>query len=201
MLSEETRQKILELKGRYPNRRSALGPALYLLQAEAGYCSDEGMMEVAELLELTPADVFSVASFYTMFFTEPVGQRAVDVCTNLACMVRGADEILAYVSERLQTPVGGTSPDGRCTLHHVECLGYCDRAPVLQLDYKPVGPLTRELVDQVLAEENLLPGSGPVADGQAQACLDLSTTTIYGTREQLAGAAGGDGARGTARDT
>lgn len=180
MLSEETQKKILELKGRYPNRRSAVGPSLYLLQAEVGYCSYEGMEEVAELLELVPADVFSVASFYTMFFKEPTGKRVVDVCTNLACMVNGSDELLSYISERLQAPVGGTSADGRCTLHHVECLGYCERAPVMQLDYRPIGPLTRELVDTVLAEENLLPGDTP-SDGAREASLDLSTTTIYGT--------------------
>src|SRR5579871_5433941 len=137
MLSEETRNKILRLKGRYPDRRSAVGPSLYLLQAEAGYCTRDGMEEVADLLELVPADVLSVASFYTMFFKEPIGKRVVDVCTNLACMVTGADELLAHISEALQVPVGGTSADGRCTLHHVECLGYCDLAPVVEIDYLP----------------------------------------------------------------
>ena len=181
MLSEETRQKILQLKERYPNRRSAMLPSLYLLQAEQGYCSRDGMDEIADLLGFTPADVFSVASFYTMIFKKPVGQKVVDVCTNLACMVNGSDELLAYISERLQCPVNETSPDGRCTLHHVECLGYCDRAPVMQIDYKPVGPLTREMVDRVLAEENLLPGSGEVENGAADASRDLSGTTIYGT--------------------
>lgn len=183
MLSEETRQKILRLKTRYPNRRSALGPSLYLMQAEVGYCSREGMEEVAGLLELVPADVLSVVSFYTMFFDEPVGCKVVDVCTNLACMVNGSDDILAYVSERLQTPVGGSSADGRCTLHHVECLGYCDLAPVMQIDYRPFGPLTRETVDKILAEQNLLPGSGPVDDGQAQAALDLSGTRHFFNRQ------------------
>lgn len=176
MLSEETRRTILRLKTRYPDRRSAVGPSLYLLQAEVGYCTREGMEEVAELLELVPADVLSVASFYTMFFKEPVGQRLVDVCTNLACMINGADGILAYVSERLQTPVGGTSADGRCTLHHVECLGYCERAPMMQIDYRPFGPLTKELIDTILAEENLLPDSGPAGDGAVAANLDLSGT-------------------------
>lgn len=186
MLSEETRQKILRLKTRYPDRRSALGPSLYLMQAEVGYCSREGMEEVAALLELVPADVLSVASFYTMFFKQPVGHKVVDVCTNLACMVNGSDDILAYVSERLQTPVNGSSADGRCTLHHVECLGYCDLAPVMQIDYRPFGPLTKETVDQILAEQNLLPGSGPVDDGQAQAALDLSGTRHFFSRQPAA---------------
>ncbi len=178
MLSDTTRAKILQLKGRYPNKRSAVAPSLYLLQAEQGYCSREGMEEIAEILEMIPADVLSTASFYTMLYKEPVGRKVVDVCTNLACMVNGSDELLEYVSERLNTPVGGTSPDGRCTLRHVECLGYCDIAPLMEVDYRPFGPLTREVVDRVLAEENLLPNS-PImdSDGVAESSLNLSGTT------------------------
>jgi len=184
MLSEETRNKVLQLKGRYPHRRSAMLPALYLMQAEYGYCSREGMEEVAELLEMVPADVFSVASFYTMFYTEPVGRKVVDVCTNLACLVNGSDELLAYISERLGAPVGGQSHDGRCTLRHVECLGYCERAPVMEVDYRPYGPLTRVMIDRVLDDENLLPHSGPVADGVAESSIDSSGTRIIGTGRQ-----------------
>lgn len=185
MLSEETRRKISQLKGRYPNRRSALGPSLYLLQSEHGYCTREGMDEVAELLELTPADVLSVASFYTMFYKEPVGRKMVDVCTNLACMVNGSDEVLDYISKRLNTPVEGTSPDGRCTLRHVECQGYCERAPMMQIDYLPYGPLTsREAIDEILAREHLLPDSGAVEDGVAASGRDLSGTRIYGTGKE-----------------
>jgi NADH-quinone oxidoreductase subunit E len=121
-----------------------------------------------------PADVFSVASFYTMFYKEPVGRKVVDVCTNLACMVNGSDELLAYLSDRLGTSVGGQSRDGRCTLRHVECLGYCDRAPVMQVDYRPYGPLTREMIDRVLAEERLLPEGGPIEDGVAASSIELS---------------------------
>ncbi len=181
MLSEETRGKILQLKERYPNRRSALGPSLYLLQAEQGYCTRDGMDEIADLLDLTPADVLSTASFYTMFYKEPVGRKVVDICTNIACMVNGSDELLDYVSKRLNTPVGGESPDGRCTLRHVECLGYCNIAPMMQVDYEPYGPLTHESIDRILAEEKLLPDTGPVADGVADSSVDLSGTRIYGT--------------------
>ncbi len=178
MLSDTTRAKILQLKGRYPNKRSAVAPSLYLLQAEQGYCSREGMEEIADILEMIPADVLSTASFYTMLYKEPVGHKVVDVCTNLACMVNGSDELLEYVSERLNTPVGGTSPDGRCTLRHVECLGYCDIAPLMEVDYRPFGPLTREVVDRVLAAENLLPNSPTMdSNGVAESSLNLSGTT------------------------
>jgi len=178
MLNDTTRAKILQLKGRYPNKRSAVAPSLYLLQAEQGYCSREGMEEIADILEMIPADILSTASFYTMLYKEPVGRKVVDVCTNLACMVNGSDELLEYVSERLNTPVGGTSPDGRCTLRHVECLGYCDIAPLMEVDYRPFGPLTREVVDRVLAAENLLPNSPTMdSDGVAESSLNLSGTT------------------------
>ena len=178
MLSDTTRAKILQLKGRYPDKRSAVVPSLYLLQAEQGYCSREGMEDIAEILEMIPADILSTASFYTMLYKEPVGHKVVDVCTNLACMVNGSDEILAYVSERLNTPVGDVSPDGRCSLRHVECLGYCDIAPLMEVDYRPFGPLTREIVDRVLAEENLLPNSSAMdSDGVAESSLNLSGTT------------------------
>lgn len=190
MLSEETRAKILQLKTRYPSKRSASIPSLYLLQAEQDYCTREGMEEVAELLEMTPADVYSVASFYTMFYKEPSGKKVVDVCTNLACMVNGSDELLTYISERLGTPVNEVSPDGRCLLRHVECLGYCELAPVMEIDYRPFGPMTRELADRVLAEENLLPDSGPAANGVSESSLDLSGTKIYGTGRGQAPAAG-----------
>ena len=178
VLGETTRAKILQLKDRYPNKRSAVAPALYLLQAEAGYCTREGMEEIARILDLVPADVLSTASFYTMLYKEPMGAKVVDVCTNLACMVNGCDELLKYVSQRLNTPVNGTSADGRCSLRHVECLGYCDRAPMLQIDYRPFGPLTNADVDSLLAAENLLPDSPRIDNGVAESSLDLSGTTL-----------------------
>lgn len=181
MLSETTRNKIRELKTRYPHARSAMLPSLFLMQAECGYCTREGMEEVGDLLEMAPADVFSVASFYTMFYKEPAGKKVVDVCTNLACMLNGSDEILAYIGEKMQVDVGDVSPDGRAMLRHVECLGYCERAPVMQIDYRPFGPLTKEIVDRILADEHLLPNSGPVDDGAAQASRDNSNTTIFGS--------------------
>ena len=176
MLSEETRQKIITLRGRYPDRKSALIPSLYLIQAEQGYCTREGMDEVAALLDLTPADVLATASFYTMLYKEPVGRKVVDVCTKLACMVNGSDELLQHISRRLNCPVGGESPDGRCTLRHVECLGYCDIAPLIEVDYRPYGPVTVEAVDGILAKEGLLPDSGPAGDGVAESSRDLSGT-------------------------
>jgi NADH-quinone oxidoreductase subunit E len=152
MLSEATREGILTLVGRYPHRRSALLPALYLAQEEQGYVSEEAMAEIADLLRLTAADVKSVASFYTMFFKKPVGRHVVDICTNLACKARGCDAVVEYILERLQVQLSETTSDGQFFVQEVECLGQCERAPMLEVDLEPYGPLdTPEAIDQVLA--------------------------------------------------
>jgi NADH-quinone oxidoreductase subunit E len=141
MLSEATKHRIVELVNRYPHRRSALLPSLYLVQQEIGYVSEQAMIDVGELLQLTPADVKSVASFYTMFYKEPVGRHAVDICTNLACKARGCDEVVAYVLKKLNVGFGETTADGRFLVEEVECLGQCERAPMLEIDLAPFGPL------------------------------------------------------------
>jgi NADH-quinone oxidoreductase E subunit len=151
MLSEATRNRIVELIDRYPHRRSALLPSLYLVQDEAGYVSEESMAVVGELLRLTPADVKSVASYYTMFFKKPVGRHKIDICTNLSCKARGCDKLVAYVLKKLDVEVGGSTADGRFLVQSVECLGQCERAPMLEVDLEPFGPLvTPESVDAVL---------------------------------------------------
>ena len=141
MLSDATRNQITQLKGRYPHFRSALLPALYLVQEEQGFVSEDAMVEVAELLRLTPADVKSVASYYTMYFKKPIGRHVIDICTNLACKARGSDAVVEYIRQRLGVEPGMTTPDGRFYVEEVECLGQCERAPMLEIDLEPVGPL------------------------------------------------------------
>jgi NADH-quinone oxidoreductase subunit E len=150
MLSEATRSRITQLKGRYPHFRSALLPALYLAQEEQAYLSEDAMAEVADLLGLTAADVKSVASYYTMYFKKPIGRHVVDICTNLACKARGSDAVVAYVTQRLGVEPGGTTPDGRFFVEEVECLGQCELAPMLEIDLEPVGPLDVKLSPEVL---------------------------------------------------
>jgi NADH-quinone oxidoreductase subunit E len=153
MLSQEAIAEIHHIAAEYPEPRSALIPALFIAQKENnGYCSPQVMAEVAAVLRLTPAYVRSVASFYTMIYKEPVGRHIVDVCTNLACMLRGAEGNIQYISERIKCPIEGNSPDGRFTLHSVECLGYCDIAPMMQIDEETYGHLTPGTIDQILEE-------------------------------------------------
>jgi NADH-quinone oxidoreductase subunit E len=153
MLSQEAIEEIHRIAEEYPESRSALIPALFIAQKENnGYCSPEVMTAVAEVLHLTPAYVRSVASFYTMIYKEPVGKHVVDVCTNLACMLRGAEECIHYISGQLGCPIEGNSADMQFTLHAVECLGYCDIAPMMQIDENTYGHLTRQSIDEILEE-------------------------------------------------
>jgi NADH-quinone oxidoreductase subunit E len=136
---------------RYPHRRSALLPSLYIVQEELGYVSEESMVEVSDLLRLTPADVQSVASYYTMFFKRRVGRHTVDICTNLACKARNCDQVLAHVLQRLNVQLGETTADGRFLVQEVECLGQCERAPMMEIDLEPYGPLdSPEAIDAAL---------------------------------------------------
>jgi NADH-quinone oxidoreductase subunit E len=133
-LSDQTLARAEELIARYPQRRSALLPILFLLQAEDGYVSPAGVAQVAQLLGLTKAEVGAVATFYTMFRRRPVGKYLVSVCKTLPCELRGSREISAAVAERLEVPLGGTDATGMVTVEEVECLAACDGAPVVQVN-------------------------------------------------------------------
>jgi NADH-quinone oxidoreductase subunit E len=123
-----------ELLARYPTRQAALLPTLWIAQREFGWLSEEAQDYVARLMELPPAHVRAVVSFYTMFHRKPVGRFLIDVCTNLSCRLRGADRIVECLRRRLGIELGETTPDGRFTLQSVECLASCGTAPMLQLN-------------------------------------------------------------------
>jgi NADH-quinone oxidoreductase subunit E len=152
MLSEHARQHITSLRASYPQRQSALLPALYVAQGEIGYLPDEAMAEVAALLDLPLTEVGSVASFYTMFYRHPVGKNIISLCTNLTCHLLGADTMASYLSEKLGIANGQTTPDGKVTLEFVECIGACDYAPAMLVNGGLHGNLTKETVDQLLAK-------------------------------------------------
>lgn len=130
----ETREKIEALFEHYPERRGALLPAIYLVQEEHGYVGPDAARELAELFELKPVEVWEVLTFYNMFYTRPQGRHHVYVCTNLPCSLRGARTLLKGVEAHLGIRAGETTPDGRITLGHEECLGSCGTAPVLRVD-------------------------------------------------------------------
>ncbi len=150
MLSETTRRKIESLAGKYPHRRSALIPSLQLAQEEVGFLPPEVISELAGIFELTPNQVYEVASFYTMLYKKPVGRYVIQVCTNISCMLCNSEAILAHLEKRLGIKPGETTPDKKFTLMEVECLASCDTAPVAQINEDYHENLTTEKIDQIL---------------------------------------------------
>ena len=153
--SEEKAQKAQEIIGRYPEgkQKSALIPLLHLAQDEFGGWLDVPVMDyVAGLLDIKPIEVYEVATFYTMFNMRPVGKYVLEVCQTGPCMLRGSDEIIEHIKERLGINAGETTTDGLFTLKPAECLGACGYAPMMQLGKFYKENLTREKVDALLAE-------------------------------------------------
>ena len=120
---------------KYPDKRSAVMPLLYIAQEEYGYVNDEGILEVANLCGLDPSQVKSIAGFYTMYSEKPKGKYWLQVCTDLPCALRGADEFHHELLDYLGIEEGGTTADGMFTVEHVMCLAACDKAPMLQCNF------------------------------------------------------------------
>jgi NADH-quinone oxidoreductase E subunit len=154
--SEAALREYAEILTRYPARRAALMPVLWLAQREFGYLSTEVMAYVAGLMELPAAWVASVASFYSMYYKRPMGKHHLQVCTNLPCALVGADGILRCLERRLGIRVGETTPDGRFSLSEVECLASCGTGPMMQAndDYHENldAARTLEIVDRLARE-------------------------------------------------
>lgn len=140
--SEATQERARAILASYPQKRSALMPLLYLAMSEDGYLTAEGMEEVARWVGVTPAQVQSVASFYTMYKREPTGRYLVSCCTSISCMLLGGDEVLHAVEESAGVPHGETDEEGLISVEHVECLGACGGAPAVQVNYELVEGVT-----------------------------------------------------------
>jgi NADH-quinone oxidoreductase E subunit len=151
-LSEENRTRANGIVALYPKRRSALIPLCHLAQSQDGYLSEEAMEDIAGLCGVTPAEVRGTASFYDMLKTEPVGRYVVAVCTNVACMLSGAYELLGHAEDHLGTHVGQTSADAIFTLEEAECLAGCDNAPCVQVNHRFFGPLGNEEFDHLIEQ-------------------------------------------------
>jgi NADH-quinone oxidoreductase subunit E len=150
MLSETLCRQIQSLMERYPQKRSALIPALQLAQKEAGYISQELISEIAQLFSLSPNEVNEVASFYTMFYKKPVGKYVIQVCTNISCLLCSAEQIMGHLTQKLGIRPGEMTADKKFTLMEVECLGSCGTSPVIQINDNYYEELTPEKVDRIL---------------------------------------------------
>jgi NADH-quinone oxidoreductase subunit E len=154
LLSEHVREEIEHWKARFPEdrQRSALIGALHAVQHENdGYLTPELMDAVAEYLELPKIQVYEVATFYSMFQTKPVGRNNVAICTNVSCMLRGADDIVEHVENKLGVKLGESTEDGRIYLkREEECLAACCGAPMMMVNHEYYENLTRDQVDEIL---------------------------------------------------
>jgi len=159
-LSEENLARARRLVDLYPHPRSALIPLCHLAQGQDGYLTEEAMGDIAELTGVTPAEVYGTATFYDMLHTEPVGTYVVAFCTNIACMLAGAYELLEHAEGRLGIHPGQTTEDGKFTIEEAECLAGCDVAPCVQVNHRFFGPVDDAGFDQLVDDLS----SGRLAD-------------------------------------
>jgi len=149
-LTEEMKGRIRDLFPRYPTRQAVTLPALHIVNETLRCVPLQAMEEIAELLELTPAQVYDTMSFYGFFRQAPLGKHRVWVCRSISCAVRGGEEVLEHAGRKLGIHPGETTDDGRITLEYAECLGLCDFAPAALVGDVAVKDLTNEKVEQLL---------------------------------------------------
>ena len=152
-LPDEVRSALDALRPAYPTAEALLLPALHLAQEHwGGWLPDEAILAVATELELPPARVYGVVTFYDLYHQRPVGRHRIRVCNNLPCALRGANEILETLRGQLGVEEDEVTPDGRCSYVHFECLGACEQAPMMMVDGEYHGPLTPESARRIVEE-------------------------------------------------
>lgn len=151
-LTEKYKDEIAGILGRYPVKRSALIPLLYLAQRETGYITEAAMIEIAGILKLTPPQVYETVTFYTMLNLKQVGKFHIQVCKSLMCALVGSDTLIGWIKTRLGIGPGETTPDGAFTLSTVECLAACGTGPMMQVNDDYYERLTEEKLDRILAD-------------------------------------------------
>jgi NADH-quinone oxidoreductase subunit E len=160
IFSPELAARFDKLVTLYPVKRSALVPMLLYAQDEVGYCSDTVIAEIAARIGITELEVRNVISYYSLLRTKPVGIYHVQVCTNISCMLRGANQVFDHCKKSLGIENKGVTPDGLFSLEEVECIGACSWAPAAQVNYDYHENLTPESVDKVLADYRAKSGAG-----------------------------------------
>ncbi len=149
-LTEQTKKKIEEIVSRYARKEAALLPVLHLVQHEMGFISSQEEKLVADLLGIRPIKVKEVVTFYTMINQEPVGQYHIQVCSNISCSLLGSGSLIEHLKSKLGIEVGETTQDKRFTLSTVECLGACEQAPCMMINFDYYGNLDKEKIDKIL---------------------------------------------------
>jgi NADH-quinone oxidoreductase E subunit len=152
MLREKYQKEIDEILSRYPVKRSALIPLLYVAQRDQGYVTETAMQEIAQLLKLTPPQVYETITFYTMFNLKPVGKFHIQVCKSLMCALVGSDTVLEWIKKKLGIGPGETTADGLFSLCLVECLAACGTGPMMQVNEDYYERLTEDKLDRILSD-------------------------------------------------
>ena len=150
MLLERFKEEVEDILSRYPVKRSALLPLLNLAQREEGFVSEPAMRDIAKVLDLTPPQVFETVTFYTMFNLKPIGKFHLQVCKSLMCALVRSDEVVSWITKKLNIALGHTTSDNNFTLSVVECLGSCGTGPMMQVNDDYYEQLTEEKVCRVL---------------------------------------------------
>ncbi len=148
--SENTKKKVDEILSRYPKKEAAILPVLHLTQQEFGCISADEEKMVAQILEVKPIKVREVVTFYTMLNREPVGKYHIQVCSNLSCTLLGAESLTDYLKKKLGVELGETTEDKKFTLSTVECLGACEQAPCMMVNFEYCGNLDEKKIDEIL---------------------------------------------------
>jgi NADH-quinone oxidoreductase subunit E len=151
MLTAKEKKEIEAEFPRYEQKRAACVEALKIVQRHRGWVSDETLIDVAEFLELNPAELDAVATFYNLIFRKPVGKHIILVCNSVSCWIMGSERILEHLQDRLDIVLGETSADGVFTLLPIVCLGACDQAPAMMIDDQLYGNLDSAKIDEILS--------------------------------------------------
>jgi NADH-quinone oxidoreductase subunit E len=151
MLTAKEKKEIEAEFPRYEQKRAACVEALKIVQRHRGWVSDETLIDVAEFLELNPAELDAVATFYNLIFRKPVGKHIILVCNSVSCWIMGSERILEHLQDRLDIVLGETSADGVFTLLPIVCLGACDQAPAMMIDDQLYGNLDSVKIDEILS--------------------------------------------------
>jgi NADH-quinone oxidoreductase subunit E len=150
MFSQANEKKLDEIISHYPVKRSAILPALYIAQEEHGYVTDDDVKYLSQRLDMHVNDVEEVVTFYTMYSRKPTGKYKLQVCRTLSCWLMGAEQIVEHLEHKLGCGIGETTKDGKFTLQEVECLGYCDLAPCLQVNFDYHERVSVESADKLI---------------------------------------------------
>ena len=150
MYSPENEDKIDEYITHYPVKRSAILPALHIAQIEHGYVTDDDVKYLAQRLDMRVNEVEEVVTFYSMYSRKPIGKYKLQVCRTISCNIAGCEKISAHITDKLGIKVNEMTPDGKFTLQEVECLGYCDLAPVLQVNFDYHEQITLARTDEII---------------------------------------------------